>query len=70
MATNKLVIPQGSYKLHDIEYLKCEILRSHNAKGKEDEEFPLVIHANNNTVRSEIKCAYWTNFAKPHNIGC
>ncbi|KYN18433.1 hypothetical protein ALC57_09263, partial [Trachymyrmex cornetzi] len=51
----EIVIPDGSYELRDIErYLKREILRSHDAKGKEDEEFPLVIRANNNTkeVRS------------------
>ncbi|KYN22012.1 hypothetical protein ALC57_05602 [Trachymyrmex cornetzi] len=38
-------------------------------KGKEDEEFPLVIRANNNTMKSEIKCAYRLNFTKPRNIG-
>jgi len=38
------------YELRDIErYLKREILRSHYTKNKEDEEFSLIIHANNNT---------------------
>ncbi|KYN28183.1 hypothetical protein ALC57_02405 [Trachymyrmex cornetzi] len=71
LANNKeIVIPDGSYELRNIErYLKREILRSHDAKGKEDEEFPLVIRANNNTMRSEIKCAYRINFTKPRNIG-
>ncbi|KYN12955.1 hypothetical protein ALC57_14867 [Trachymyrmex cornetzi] len=56
--------------LRDIErYLKREILRSHDAKGKEDEEFPLVIRANNNTMKSEIKCVYRSNFTKPRSIG-
>ena len=36
---------------------------------KEDEKYPLIIHANNNTMKSEIKCAYRVNFIKPHNIG-
>ena len=49
-------------------YLKREILRSHNAKDKEDEKFPLVIRTNNNTMRSEIKYPYRINFAKLHNI--
>ncbi|KYQ47517.1 hypothetical protein ALC60_13458 [Trachymyrmex zeteki] len=69
---DKIVIPEGSYELRDIErYLKREILHSHDAKRKEDEdgEFPLVIRANNNTMRSEIKCAYRIDFTKPHNIG-
>ncbi|KYQ50956.1 hypothetical protein ALC60_09948 [Trachymyrmex zeteki] len=51
---DEIVISEGSYELHDIErYLKREILRSHNAKRKVDEdgEFPLVIRANNNTMR-------------------
>ncbi|KYM99240.1 hypothetical protein ALC62_10024, partial [Cyphomyrmex costatus] len=66
----EIVIPEGSYELRDIErYLKREILRSRDVKSKEDEEFPLVIRANNNTMRSKIKCAYSINFTKPYNIG-
>ena len=66
----KIVIPEGSYELRDIEqYLKREILRSRDAKDKENEEFLLVIRANNNTMKSEIKCAYRINFTKPRNIG-
>jgi len=39
---------------------------------KEDEQYPLVlltIHANNNTMKSEIKCTYRVNFIKSYNIG-
>jgi len=32
---------------------------------KEDEKYPLTIHANNNTMKSEIKCVYRVNFTKP-----
>ena len=68
MATRKLSFPKNR-ELRDIErYLKREILRSYNAKGKEDEKFPLVIRTNNNTMRSEIKYPYRINFAKLHNI--
>jgi len=35
---------------------------------KEDEEYPLTIYANNNTMKSEIKCTYRINFTKSHNI--
>jgi len=31
-------------------------------------EYSLIIRANNNTMKSEIKCAYRINFTKPHNI--
>jgi len=70
MATRKLSFPKDYHELRDLEqYLKREILYSHDAKGKENEEFLLIIRANNNTMRSAIKCAYWINFTKPHNIG-
>jgi len=69
MTTRKLSFPKDRI-LCDIKwYLKREILCSHDAKSKEKEKFPLVIRANNNNMRSEIKCAYHINFVKPHNIG-
>jgi len=46
--------------------MKREILHSHDAKSKKDKKFSLVIHVNNNMMRSEIKCAYRINFTKPH----
>ncbi|KYM79749.1 hypothetical protein ALC53_09797 [Atta colombica] len=62
-------ILEGIYELRDIKrYLKREILCSRDAKGKVDEEFPLIIHANNNTMKSEIKCAYQINFTKPRTL--
>lgn len=80
----EIIIPEGSYELRDINtYLKRAILqqsRSNNiAKNKtlhkdiveneENNENPLMIQANNNTMKSEIKCAYLINFTKPNNIG-
>jgi len=39
-------------------------------KDEDDEsEYLLIIRANNNTMKSEIKCAYQINFTKSHNIG-
>ncbi|KYN07891.1 hypothetical protein ALC62_01139 [Cyphomyrmex costatus] len=49
--------------------LKREILRSRGVKRKEDDEYPLVIRANNNTMKRDIRCAYSINFAKPYSIG-
>jgi len=38
-------------------------------KDKDDEsEYPLIIRANNNMMKSEIKCAYQINFIILHNI--
>jgi len=37
--------------------------------GDEEEEYPIVLRANYNTMKSEIKCAYRINFTKPDNIG-
>ncbi|KYQ47010.1 hypothetical protein ALC60_13985 [Trachymyrmex zeteki] len=70
----EIVIPEGSYEIHDIDkYLKHAILQFYSnnvAKEKtlrkEDEQYRLIIHANNNTMKSEIKCAYRVNFT---NIG-
>ncbi|XP_011858240.1 PREDICTED: uncharacterized protein LOC105555810 [Vollenhovia emeryi] len=73
----KIVIPEGSYELRDIgTYLKRTLLhsRSKNVRKKDigeddDDEYPLTIRANNNTMKSEIKCAHRINFTKPNNIG-
>lgn len=35
----------------------------------DDDGYPIVLRANYNTMRSEIKCAYRVNFTKPNNIG-
>lgn len=72
----EIIIPEGSYELRDIDaYLKRTLLqsRSKNVRkkdvGEDDDEYPLTIRANNNTMKSEIKCAHRINFAKPNNIG-
>jgi hypothetical protein len=41
------------------------------ANGGDDEavEYPIVLRANYNTMKSEIKCAFRVNFNKPNNIG-
>ena len=82
----EIVIPEGSYELHDIsKYLKRAILQSHldvnvisvatpvdrgdMMTDDEKEEFPIMIRANNNTMKSEINCTYRINFTKPNNIG-
>jgi len=39
-------------------------------KDEDDEsEYPLIIRANKNMMKSEIKCAYQINFIKSYNIG-
>ncbi|KYM82404.1 hypothetical protein ALC53_07192 [Atta colombica] len=60
----EIVIPEKRVILqfHPSNIAKEETLR------KEDEEYPLTIHANNNTMKSEIKCAYRVNFIKSYNI--
>jgi len=70
----EIVIPEGSYvKIN--KYLRRAILQFYpdvkreKTLRKEDEQYSLIIHANNNTMKSEIKCAYRVNFIKPYNIG-
>ena len=69
----EIVIPEGSYELYDInKYLKRVISNDVARKktlGDDDGEYPLMIRANTNTMKSEIKCAYRINFTKPDNIG-
>jgi len=33
-----------------------------------NEDFPIALRANNNTMKSEVKCVYRINFSKPDNI--
>jgi len=71
----KIVAPEESYKLHDIDkYLKRaisnDITKKKTLRKDEDNEseYSLIIRANNNTIKSEIKCVYQINFIKSHNI--
>jgi len=44
--------------------------KQHGITGHDgNEDFPIVIRANNNTMKSEIICVYRINFSKPNNIG-
>src|SRR5580765_199992 len=80
----EITIPEGSYELHAInEYLKRAILRYRRAVDSNDVvnnvarendfeeqgEYPIVIRANHNTLKSEIKCVYRINFSKPDSVG-
>jgi len=40
-----------------------------NDCNSDEEEYPIMLRANYNTMKSEIKCAYRINFTKPDNIG-
>ena len=79
----EITINEGAYELQDINnFLRRTIPRKrqqyaiHDDDEKHDiddndenEEFPIVLRANNNTMKCEIKCAYTINFSKPNNIG-
>jgi len=71
----EITIPEGSYELHAInDFLKHTIPRkrsqhaAHNDKKRVDdddvnENFPIALRTNNNTMKSEIKCIYRINFS-------
>jgi len=44
------------------------MIQNDNEKNYEN-DYPLAIRPNNNTMKSEIKCIYQINFTKPCNIG-
>jgi len=60
----EIVISEGSYNIRDInKYLRRAILQFYpngvareKTLRKEDEQYSLIIHVNNNTMKSEIKC--------------
>lgn len=72
---DEIVIPEGSYELNAIsEYLKRAIVRKRSqtptrANAEHDDEYPIAVRANNNTLKSEILCAYRINFSKSDTIG-
>lgn len=80
-----IAIPEGSYELPAIEkYLRAALLRRNARIEKNDDEddryvfeeidneeieSPIVLRANESTMKCEIKCAYRVDFTKPNNIG-
>ncbi|KAM0736895.1 hypothetical protein ACS0PU_006544 [Formica fusca] len=73
----EITIPEGSYELHAInEYLRRAILRHRRVVDSNDivddeehDEYPIMLRANHNTLKSEIKCVFRINFSKPGNVG-
>jgi len=78
----EITIPKGSYELQATnEFLKHAIPRKclqhtvHDDKKRGiigdnmNKDFLIALRANNNTIKSEIKCVYRINFSKPDNIG-
>jgi len=76
----EITIPEGSYELHAInDFLKHAIPRKRSQHAVHDDkkrgivdddvnkDFPVTLHTNNNTMKSEIKCIYRINFSKPNN---
>jgi len=78
----EITISEESYELQAInEFLKHTIpwerpqhtIHDNKKYGIVDddvnEDFPIALRANNNTMKSDIKCIYRINFNKPGNIG-
>jgi len=79
----EIMIPKGSYELRAInEFLKHAIPRKQEhmvhddddqkrgiADDNENEDVPIVLRTNNNTIKSKIKYVYRINFSKLDNIG-
>ena len=66
----EITIPEGSYEINDIDtYLKRAILQKRGKSEEYNDDYPLSLRPNVNTMKSEIKCAFRINFAKPSTIG-
>lgn len=55
--TNVYTVNDGEYYIYDVDY------------GDEEGDRSILLRANENTMRSEIKCVYRVNFTKPNYIG-
>jgi len=67
----EITIPIGTYELQALaRYLKNAILRIRNINEDDIKgERSIVLQANENTMKCELRCAYRINFEKPNNIG-
>ena len=67
-------IPHGSYELDAIaKYLRQRLLERY-PKNLDDTDgdndvYPIVLRANNNTMKSELYCSFTIDFTKRNNIG-
>lgn len=62
----EIIIPKGSYELSSINtYIQDNIRKEID----EDPDNIFILRANNNTLKSEIKCKYSIDFSKPNTIG-
>lgn len=59
-------IPEGSYEVNDLEkYINNSLIE----KKKEVDKTVLILRANNNTLKCEIKCNKTIDFSKKNSIG-
>ena len=74
-AREYITIPLGSYELDAIaEYLKQRLLDRYprnrgNNENDDGDKYPLMLRANNNTMKSELYCSFHVDFTKPNNVG-
>jgi hypothetical protein len=66
----EITIPEGSYEMDTIgAYLKRIMLQKLGKNEEYNDDYPLSLRPNINTLKSEIKCASRINFSKPNIIG-
>ena len=71
-----ITIPHGSYELDAIaKHLRHQLLDRYprrpgdNENGDDNDKYPLVLRANNNTMKSELYCSFVVDFTQPNNVG-
>lgn len=69
----EIIIPEGSYEVRAIaDYLADQVLRMKQDDVNKNYNIidpPIILRANENTMKSELRCKYRVNFTKPNNIG-
>jgi hypothetical protein len=61
--------PRRATRSSDSDEKRVERVRANDYDDVDNEEYPIMLRGNYNTMRSEIKCAYRINFRIPNNIG-
>ena len=65
----KRTLLQRAERLKNVNNVVNKSDTMHEKIFEDNDEYPIIVRANHNTLKSEIMCAYRINFTKPDSIG-